>query len=182
MLTVADRAFELRPVNGAAPVRQPLAHGVDGTAAFNRPPRPAPDPAPAPLTVPEGGQRVRESRRFPVLAMLAPIPIAVGMAVLIGNPRYMLFGLLSPVMMFANWVEDRRSRRREREHSVKADAAAVAEFSEAVAERFAADVSRARRAHPTLADLIERAMVTDPRSVGAARRAQRCVRHPARAG
>ena len=66
-------------------------------------------------------------------------------------------------MMLANWVEDRRSRRREREHSVQADAAAVAEFrarrDRAVRRRSA----RARRAHPTLAELIDRAIVTDPR-------------------
>ena len=163
VLTVADRAFELHPMNGGPAARQPLTHGVDGSAAFNRPPRPAPEQAPPPLTVPEGGKQVRESRRFPLLAMLAPIPLAIGMAVLIGNPRYMLFGLLSPVMMLANWVEDRRSRRREREHSVKADAAAVAEFRAAVTERFAADLTRARRAHPTLAELIDRAIVTDPK-------------------
>ena len=141
------------------------------------------DPAPAPLTVPEGGQRVRESRRFPVLAMLAPIPIAVGMAVLIGNPRYMLFGLLSPVMMFANWVEDRRSRRPRAgalgQGRRRGSRPVQRGGSRAVRRR--REPCPARPPEPGRSDRLGHGH--RPAAVEAtARRAQRCVRHPARAG
>jgi S-DNA-T family DNA segregation ATPase FtsK/SpoIIIE len=162
VLTVDDRAFQWRPADGAATLRRPMLHGADGSAAFNRPPRPAAEPEPQPLDVPDGGKEVSGGRRFPVLALLAPIPVAVGMAVVMGNPRFMLFSLLSPVMMLANWFEDRRSRRREQESSTRADAAAVAEFRERTAVRFTDDLQRRRRDHPTLADQVARARLADP--------------------
>ncbi len=161
-LALDDRALSLRPGDGASAPRRPIALGIDGSAAFNRPPRPAPESLPPPLDVPEGGAAARDRRQFPLLAMLAPIPIAVGMALVIGNPRYMLFGLLSPVMMLASWTEERRSARRERRQSAHADTAALGAFREAAAAQFTDDVARARRAHPAISDLITRALTTDP--------------------
>ena len=162
LLAVADRALSVRRTDAPPAVRRRMIHGADGTAAFNRPPRPAPAPDDAPLAVPAGGRPVGTARRFPLLAMLAPLPVSIGMAVILGSPRYLLFGLLSPMMAGANWIEDRRNRRRERTQSTRDDAAAVAEFAIAARARHVADLARRRAQHPTLADLVERARVADP--------------------
>ena len=47
---------------------------------------------------------------LPLLALAAPLPVAVAIAAVLGEWRYLLFGLLSPVMLLANWIEDRRTR------------------------------------------------------------------------
>jgi S-DNA-T family DNA segregation ATPase FtsK/SpoIIIE len=160
LLDAGGRVFELRRDD---PLLAVTGHrfggvGTDGTAAFNRPPRRAPESEPPPLEVPDGGQTVRATRSFPLLAMLAPLPIAVGMAVMLGSPRFLLFGLMSPVMAGANWLSERRNRRRELQPSSPADSAAVAEFTEMVAQRRRDEIDRRRSAHADLAAVADLAM------------------------
>lgn len=116
VVDVGGRVFALGrrdPRTASAGGHRFVGVAVDGAAAFNRPPRLA---APAdfePLAVPEGAAAVRDARRFPLLTMLAPIPIAVVMAVVLTSPTFLLFGLMSPVMAGANWMSERRNRRRD---------------------------------------------------------------------
>lgn len=150
---VADgRAYALR---GRPPALARLGGHDRGRLAFNRPPRrPAPAPPPS-LEVPVASPAPTGARRFPVLALLAPLPVAAGMAVVLGSSRFLLFGLLSPVMLLANWVEDARSRRGDRRVATRADRAAAAAFAGDVAARRAVDLAAARAAHPTMPDVLD---------------------------
>lgn len=162
ILRVSDRALAVTPVDVRPPVRRGAPHPERGTIGFNRPPRPPVEPDPPPLSVPAGGRDVGTSRRFPLLAVSVPIPIAVGMAALLGNWRYLLFGLLSPLMGMANWIEERRNRRDERARSNQADDAATIAFRAAVTTRFGEDLARRRRAQPTMADVLRSVEHADP--------------------
>ncbi|MGZ4752913.1 MAG: FtsK/SpoIIIE domain-containing protein [Oryzihumus sp.] len=62
-------------------------------------------------------------RRIPVVAVLVPLVMGVAMAVLFHMPQYLLFALMSPVMMVANYVSDHRS-------GAKDHRAAVARYHE----------------------------------------------------
>ncbi|MGZ4493251.1 MAG: FHA domain-containing protein [Nocardioides sp.] len=62
-------------------------------------------------------------RRIPVVAVLVPLVMGVVMAVLFHMPQYLLFALMSPVMMVANYVSDHRS-------GAKDHRAAVARYHE----------------------------------------------------
>jgi hypothetical protein len=147
-------------VVGPAPPRPPSGAslgppGADGTTAFNRPPRPVAEPQPPPVSVPEGSRPIAEPRRFPLLALVAPLPVAVALAAALGHWRFLLVGLMSPVLLGANWFEERRSRAAERRRAVAADAASVAELRAALEDRHRADLGRARRAQPTLAEALD---------------------------
>ena len=93
-----------------APAVAPRADG-DGRLAWHRPPRLRPPPAvievdfPAPLPQ-------RERAPIPVLAVVAPLLLGVVMWRLLGNAAFLLFTLLSPVLVVGGVVSERRSGRR----------------------------------------------------------------------
>ncbi len=158
LLDVGGRVFELRrgdPRPTIAAGHRFGAVGIDGTAAFNRPPRRSLEAEPPPLEVPDGGESVRVAQPFPMLAVLAPLPIAVAMALLWGNPWLLLIGLLSPVTAGANWISGRRNHRLDGPTSTRADTAGVAEFTEMVGRRHREEVGRRRSAHPDLAAAVD---------------------------
>lgn len=114
----------------------PLRHlTASNTVPFNRPPRPAaPAATPGVLTLPAAPPE-RRPQRFNAVALLAPLVIGAVMAVAFQNLRLALFMLLSPVMMIANQLGERRrsggeARRARRDHR-------------AAVERFVADVTTA---------------------------------------
>jgi len=169
LVDLDDRVVELRPVGADDPAalarRRAVAGpvGMDGTVAFNRPPRPAPPEPVPPIAVPDRTRARDDRRSFPVLAMIAPLPISIAMAVMLGHWRFALFGLLSPIIMLANWIEDGRSRRRDAVRASAADATARCEVRADVRARRDADVSAARTAHPHLPDLLEWMVGAHPR-------------------
>lgn len=91
--------------------RAALSRSADGAYLLNRafPDRRAPFVAPT-ITLPTP-LREDESRGIPLLAMGIPMVLAVVMAIVLRSPMYLLFGLLSPVMLGANWWTERRRRR-----------------------------------------------------------------------
>ncbi|MBA3606265.1 MAG: hypothetical protein H0W46_09915, partial [Acidimicrobiia bacterium] len=72
------------------------------------------------------------------------------------------FGLLSPIMLLANWVEERRTRRRDRLGATRANAAASESLRTAAREHHAADLTRARHAQPTVAEAVAVVARGDP--------------------
>ncbi len=160
-LDLDDRVVIVRRTGGGRGVAGPA--GADGTIAFNRPPRPAAEPAAPAIDVPAGGREAGRAAPLPLLALAAPLPVAVAIAAVLGEWRYLLFGLLSPVMLLANWIEDRRTRARERRRAAAADARARRALRAELARRHAADVERARREQPDLAELIGWAEAGGPR-------------------
>ncbi|HYH32047.1 MAG TPA: FtsK/SpoIIIE domain-containing protein, partial [Pseudonocardia sp.] len=87
-----------------------LTRAPDGGHLLNRrfPDRREPFAAPTvalPAPLPED-----DPRGIPVLAMLLPLVAAVVLALVLRSPVYLVFGLLSPMLMLGNWYSDRRRK------------------------------------------------------------------------
>lgn len=120
-----------------------------GTVEVNRAPRPHPTSAPVELRRP-ARPLPPPPPRWPWLAMLLPVAVAVPIALVTRQPIFLLFALMSPVMMVGNALSDRtRGRRehREAERSWQDESAAVsARLHAALAEELTA--RRARSPDP----------------------------------
>lgn len=102
-----------------------------GRLDYNRPPRLFPPERQTTFRLP--ALPTEEARRsLPVLMALAPLALSVGMAIIMQRPAYLLFGLLSPVLMFANHYSSKKSGKlshrermvkyRQTKHAVESDA------------------------------------------------------------
>lgn len=84
--------------------------GPDGWHVVNLPPRLAAHPEPAEIRLPaEPAQRAPS--KVPVLGAVLPCALGVGMAILMHALQYLLFSLLSPVMLVAGAISERRGLR-----------------------------------------------------------------------
>jgi S-DNA-T family DNA segregation ATPase FtsK/SpoIIIE len=95
--------------------------------------------------------------RFPMLAMLAPVIFGLGMALLTPVKQMAFFALLSPVMMGANWLEDRRRIHRETRKGSAEFAENLKAFRRAIVEARLAEVARRRSGLPDPAEVLRRA-------------------------
>jgi S-DNA-T family DNA segregation ATPase FtsK/SpoIIIE len=77
---------------------------------FARPPRLLPEPPPSSFRLPPEPQAPAR-RPLPVVAALAPLAMAAVMVGLFGHLMYLAFGLMSPIVLVANYVSDRRNGR-----------------------------------------------------------------------
>jgi DNA segregation ATPase FtsK/SpoIIIE, S-DNA-T family len=128
-----------------------------GTKVFNRPPRRVLPPAPVPITVPKAPSPPSPGTRFGWAALLAPLAIGLVMAGL-WSPMAAVFALLSPVMVIANWVEDRRRIRREQREGTQELSKQLAEFASALDQARTAEISRRQIVYPDVAQAIHRAL------------------------
>lgn len=88
-----------------------LVPSEDGGLAYNRPPRLPPAPASVAIEMPAeptDGQK----RPIPLLASLAPVVLGVAMFAITKSPMFLLFTLLSPVLMLSSWLTERKQGKR----------------------------------------------------------------------
>ncbi|MGI5183661.1 FtsK/SpoIIIE domain-containing protein [Dactylosporangium sp. CA-152071] len=142
VFSAGETVFTVRPVDPADGPVGPVAE--DGTVPYNRPPRIGAPAAVARLSVPRRPERPR-AVRFPLLVILLPLVIAGGVYKLLpGAGYFLIFLALSPVLMLATVLSDRRSGRNEHRAAVKeyerARAALVTDL-----ERLADEQGRAGR-------------------------------------
>jgi S-DNA-T family DNA segregation ATPase FtsK/SpoIIIE len=131
-----------------------LAPASDGRLEVRRPPRLLPPDTPAAVSWPSEPTQP-EGRAFPMLAAVAPLVLGGVLWATTGSTATLLFMLMSPLMMGASVVSERRSGRRRyrRERATYAERRAAAEEELARARE---DEGRRRRDdHP------------DPATVGA---------------
>jgi DNA segregation ATPase FtsK/SpoIIIE, S-DNA-T family len=88
-----------------------LTRAPDGAYLINRrfPDRREPFSAPK-VTLP-APLAEDDARGLPLLAMLLPLVAAVVLALVMRSPMYLVFGLLSPLLMLGSWWSDRRRRK-----------------------------------------------------------------------
>ena len=98
-----------------------------------------------------------EPRRPPVISILAPLGLGLVMFAVFGHVQFLLLVLVSPVLLLASVVEDRRSARREMRRRVDEFDAALSRYCERLGELCELERRVRHAAAPDLADLIRRA-------------------------
>ncbi|MDP9417490.1 MAG: FHA domain-containing protein, partial [Actinomycetota bacterium] len=134
----------------------------EGHLEVNRPPRITTAPAPVEIALPRRPVP-RDAPRFPLLMLLLPLLLGAVLFALSRNPTYLLFLLLSPLMLVGNYVSDRASGRRgnrkaQREYDAKRAAA-----QERVLAAVAAEETAVRQGAPDAAELLATATAPGPR-------------------
>ncbi len=151
-LGAVTATVRLPPEDRAPALDRAAPGGFAGTVHFNRPPRPAPPSPRSPLHAP-GIPRTGTSRiPFSLVSFIAPLGFAGALVWMLGDIRFALFALLSPVMVVGNWVEGRRRGRKQTKRARRTLAAAVKQFLVDLAD--ACDGEAARR-RTTLVDAAE---------------------------
>ena len=140
LLRLGSSVLTLRP---PAPAAAALTPTGDGGLAFNRAPRVHPPRRTVQVVVPAPPQDAERSP-LPLLAMAAPLVLGVVMWRVLGNASFLLFTLLSPVLVAANVVTERRTGRR-RSRRERATWRAAREVAESTLRAAVADDVRHRR-------------------------------------
>ncbi|MDX6199113.1 MAG: segregation ATPase FtsK/SpoIIIE, family [Actinomycetota bacterium] len=149
-------------LSGPSEPAAPLTPLGDGRVAFNRPPRLRP-PQPVVQVVVPAPPEERDRSPLPLLAILAPLVLGVVMWRVLGNATFLLFTLLSPVMVVGNVLTERRTGRRQsrRQKAVWRAQRDVAERT--LAEAVRADEQRRRSDAPDPAVVLQTALGPRPR-------------------
>jgi S-DNA-T family DNA segregation ATPase FtsK/SpoIIIE len=150
VLRVGDTRMTL-----AVPETVPVSCRPDGEGhlELNRPPRHRPAATPVRVILPVEPPE-RERSRFPLIAMALPLVAGIGLVAFTRSPTYLLFVLLSPLMMLGTWLADRSTGGRNRRRQ-EAEHAAALETCEATVRRAVTEEAAARhRAHPAPSSLL----------------------------
>ncbi len=151
VLTVGSRRLSI-----AATAPRRSRHGL-----FNRPPRLLPAALAPEIGAPPPAIAPSAPMRFAWGALVVPLVLGLVMAVLV-HPRMALFAVFSPVMLLANWFEDRRRIRRDRRENTTARAEALTDFVRALDRLYAEERHRLLASAPPIAELVDRAVSARP--------------------
>lgn len=94
--------------------------------------------------------------RIPWVAALVPVPIAAGLALLLG-PQLLLFALLGPVLLLSGALGDRVGAGRARRTAARTHLVALAEAEARLAWCLREEAARLDRAHPDPHEVLRRA-------------------------
>lgn len=153
----------LEPADAAPPLGLAREMTSAGTTSLNRPPRGAPPPPVTPVEPPAAPRTGAAKAPFSVVAFLAPLAFAAVMVIVLGNIRFAVFALLSPVMVLGYYLEGRRRAARDRREGDAALRVDVTRLRGEIAERHVEERARRRGLAPHPAELRQRAAVAPSR-------------------
>lgn len=133
-----------------------------GRLDHNRPPRLRP-PRPAARFVLPARPRRHHDAALPWLVMGLPLVMAVTLALVMREPRYLLMGVFSPLMMAGSHLQSRRGGVTARERAQTEYAERLARLEEDVAAAVAAEGGRRRDSAPDPAAVLRIALGPGPR-------------------
>ncbi|CAI3793537.1 FtsK/SpoIIIE domain-containing protein [Pseudarthrobacter sp. MM222] len=125
------------------------------TAPFNRPPRPG-QARPGDTLVPPSRKEVPPASKFSYITVLAPLVMAGAMVLLLGDMRFAMFAMLSPVMAVGMWFEQKRRHARGLKEEDARFAGAIQEFEQQVRAAAAVETARRHRMIPDPATVVRR--------------------------
>lgn len=126
------------------------------TAPFNRPPR-AGRTSDAETVVPPGRKDVPPASKFSWITVAAPLVLAGAMVLLLGDARFALFALLSPVTAIGMWFEQKHRRAKNLKEEDTRFAEAVESFRGEISEAAAVEAARRQELVPDPATVVRRA-------------------------
>lgn len=156
---VGGAVLLVRPVLDEVPV--PAAGSMANltpaaTAPFNRPPR-AGRTSDAETVVPPGRKDVPPASKFSWITVAAPLVLAGAMVLLLGDARFALFALLSPVTAIGMWFEQKHRRAKNLKEEDTRFAEAVESFRGEISEAAAVEAARRQELVPDPATVVRRA-------------------------
>jgi S-DNA-T family DNA segregation ATPase FtsK/SpoIIIE len=146
-------AMSLPPTLGLDPMRVARPGGV---LPFTRAPRPGLPPEEPPLRAP-AAPRSAAKPTFSIAAILSPLAMAGAMVVITHSVAYAAIAGLSPIMVIANFVEERTRGKRSVRRGVRAFQAELDQFARRLRARRSAEVARRQAATPDPAEMCFRA-------------------------
>ncbi|PZF55386.1 cell division protein FtsK [Curtobacterium sp. MCSS17_008] len=141
------------PPAGSLPNLTPAA-----TAPFNRPPRPGRLTDSEPVSPPTR-KDVAPASKFSWITVAAPLVLAGAMVLLLGDPRFALFALLSPVTAIGMWFEQKHRRAKNLKEEETRFAEAVETFRGEIAAAAAIEAARRQDLVPDPATVVRRALL-----------------------
>lgn len=125
------------------------------TVPFNRPPRPGTPRPPEPVEAPSP-EAVGPASKFNVLSFLVPLVMAVVLVAALGNIKFALFALLSPLMAVGAYYEQRRRHTKKLTEEETRFTAALDTFRHHIASAAAEEAARRRDMYPDPATVLRR--------------------------
>ncbi|HEY7073048.1 MAG TPA: type VII secretion protein EccCb, partial [Acidimicrobiales bacterium] len=150
-------AVRVPPDDRAPALDRGVPDGLAGTFHFNRPPRPGPPSPAATLRSPTVDAARGPAAPFSLVSFVAPLGLAGVMVWMLGDVRFALFALLSPVVVLGNWVEGRRRNRKQARRASRKLGKAVEHFLAELAEARAAETAHRRATLVDPAEALRRA-------------------------
>lgn len=127
---IGGTALVIRPkmIEPAAPAPGTLRNLTPvATAPFNRPPKLGAKPPSDPVA-PPAPKEIPEAAKFNLIAIIAPIVMAGVLVLVLGDMRFAMFALLSPIMAIGMYFEQRRRRAKNVQEEAARFASALEEF------------------------------------------------------
>jgi S-DNA-T family DNA segregation ATPase FtsK/SpoIIIE len=131
-----------------------LAPGPDNRLGYNRAPRLHQSRSTSRVDFPAEPAE-RAPTRLPVIATVAPLAAGVVLALVMRRPEYLLFTVLSPVMMAGQWLADRVGHRRAKRAALASYGQALAVARAELAALLTTEVAERRKAAPDLAAVLK---------------------------
>jgi S-DNA-T family DNA segregation ATPase FtsK/SpoIIIE len=100
----------------------------------------------------------RPSTRLPVIATVAPLVAGLALTAVLRRPEYLLFTVLSPLMMAGQWIADRVGQRRAARTEAATCEAALAAARDTLADALAGELAERRTWSPDPAAVTETAV------------------------
>ncbi len=148
-ILVGSSALRIR-----VPTARPAAAWVrDGLVHVNRSPRIVAPVPPVTLQMP-AAPLAQKRPRVPYIAMVVPLLLAVPLAVLLGSWYFLMFGLLSPLMLAGNLVSDRLTGRKDHVETVTAYETECTRVSAVLRDALLMESLRRHDAAPDAAELL----------------------------
>lgn len=109
---------------------------------------------PAAIDLPQP-QKIQVAQQFPILAMLAPMMMGVGMYAVTQSLLSLIFVAFSPLMMFGSWADQRMETRRQQREADLAYDNRLAEIDHQLDGIHAEQRQRLRDAHPAVTECVD---------------------------
>jgi S-DNA-T family DNA segregation ATPase FtsK/SpoIIIE len=128
-----------------------------GNIAFNRPPRLMPAADNSVVALPKPPREALANQSFFWIAMLAPVVLAGVLVIVTGSALFLLFALLSPIMLAGNWFESRYHGQRTSRQEAARFAADLETFKSQLKRERDRATAQARAESPDLSEVLHRA-------------------------
>ncbi|MFG1941938.1 FtsK/SpoIIIE domain-containing protein [Nonomuraea sp. NPDC048826] len=150
LLACGSSLFTLTPIE---PRDAHLTPRLEGGVAYNRPPRLRRPDVPRTFRKPKEPTRA-EGMRLQLLAAFLPAVIGVTLAYVLNQWYFLLFALMTPVIMVGQWWSDRRHGKKQHRKAMKEYRELLAAYDDEVEAARAADERRRRSDSPDPAQVL----------------------------